>query len=372
MGDASGTGRNEWMELKNISSESIALFGWSLLDAAGKIKINFADHETFGAGGLLILARASNTLSFAAQTHYSGNLINSGNALAILDPACAVSDAALAAHGWMGGNNATKQTLERNTDGIEWHTSVSPGGTPGAENSIPAVSPSLASSTPASAATSTKMFDVTIAVAGDGAGVITVSPGGTRCTVTCKVSYVSGTPIVLSPAPEENTTFNGWSDPCLGQTTCSFAVTGPMFLVATFKTSLAPPSLPVPATPTAVEVSTSTLPAGHLLIAAVQIAGASSTNDIIKIYNPTSDALDISGWKLHKKSQTGTEASLRTFPANSTIAAHDYFIWANSQGGFAAAIGANIFSTETLAADSMSKELHTLRIPQRINFLRGD
>jgi hypothetical protein len=90
----------------------------------------------------------------------------------------------------------------------------------------------------------------------------------------------------------------------------------------------------------------------HLLIAAVQIAGVESGNDFVKIYNPTSVAVDVSGWKLRKKSSTGTDASLREFPTGSSVAAGAYFVWANSVDGFAQSIGAGASSTGTLAANN--------------------
>ena len=52
----------------------------------------------------------------------------------------------------------------------------------------------------------------------------------------------------------------------------------------------------------------------HLLIVEVQIAGEKANNDFIKIYNPTDSDLDISGYKLRKRSSTGGESSIRVFP----------------------------------------------------------
>jgi hypothetical protein len=60
----------------------------------------------------------------------------------------------------------------------------------------------------------------------------------------------------------------------------------------------------------------------------------------------------MSGWKLHKKSETGTDYSLKTFPLGSTIAAGQSFVWANSIGGFSETIAADASSTETLSADN--------------------
>lgn len=90
----------------------------------------------------------------------------------------------------------------------------------------------------------------------------------------------------------------------------------------------------------------------HVLIAAVQIAGATASNDLVKLYNPTAAAIDMSGWKLHKKSSTGTDYSLKAFPTGSVIGAGQSFVWANSEDGFSETVSANVSSTETLAADN--------------------
>jgi hypothetical protein len=89
-----------------------------------------------------------------------------------------------------------------------------------------------------------------------------------------------------------------------------------------------------------------------VLIAAVQIAGATASNDLVKLYNPTAAAIDMSGWKLHKKSSTGTDYSLKAFPTGSVIGAGQSFVWANSEDGFSETVSANVSSTETLAADN--------------------
>ncbi|OGZ35410.1 MAG: hypothetical protein A3A94_00505 [Candidatus Portnoybacteria bacterium RIFCSPLOWO2_01_FULL_43_11] len=90
----------------------------------------------------------------------------------------------------------------------------------------------------------------------------------------------------------------------------------------------------------------------HLLIVEVQIAGEKANNDFIKIYNPTDSDLDISGYKLRKRSSTGGESSIRVFPEGSVIKTKDYFLWANSSDGYAVSISANTESTATLAKDN--------------------
>lgn len=272
----------EWMEIKNSSGHDINLSGWKLLSASGKITISFSASDIISSGGFLLLSRNS-----SSGISYSGDLSNTGDALAIVDPQCTVSDFLDASSGWPAGNNTTKQTLERDADGIGWHTSVSPGGTPDAENSV----------------------------------IVLTSPSENN-SVALQTSTSDGdaSPISIPTITEPTSTDD----------------------VATTTPSISNN------TPT----STPVISSGHVLIAAVQIAGASSSNDFVKLYNPTQTSIDMSGWKLHKRSSTGTDYSIKTFPTGSVIASGQFFVWANSTAGFSESIGANVSSTETLSADN--------------------
>lgn len=69
--------------------------------------------------------------------------------------------------------------------------------------------------------------------------------------------------------------------------------------------------------------------ANHLVISEIQLTGGSgfSGNDFIEIYNPTSQAVDISGWGLRKSNSSGTESSIIQFDSGSTIPARGFFLW---------------------------------------------
>jgi hypothetical protein len=266
---ATQASEHEWIELKNNSSQTINLSDWQLFDRSGVVKIIFSESDTIGPDGYFLLARNANDIEgVTADKNYSGGLSNAGDVLTLFDAQCGVADFLDASAGWPAGNNTTKQTLERDADGIGWHTSVPSGGTPRAPNSDPA--PEI----------------------GDQGNVV----------------------INLLP-------------PSVGTIT-----TEPPAQVSTTIASSCPPD--------------------HLVIAAIMIAGASTTNDFVKIFNPTAGVVDISGWKLRKKSSTGTDSSLRVFPDGSLIAPGGDFLWANSAGGFGDTIGANATSSETLAADN--------------------
>ncbi len=358
---ASDAGKKEWMEIKNVSGSAVDLFGWQVADASGKLKIIFDAHYSLGNGNFFLLGRASSTFSFSPQKFYSGGLTNTGDAIAVFDPSCSISDFLDSSAGWTGGNNTTKQTLERDADHVGWHTSAAPGGTPGAENSIP-LDPSVVTSSSAPVA----QYDLSIIFAGDGNGNIASAPAGLVCGLQCKGTYASGTLVTLTPVPGTGSFFAGWSDPCFGATSCPLSINRGISLTATFRAFPAPtgntsptvnPSSGNTENTTSTTVATSSPPSTlavthHLVIAAVQVEGASSTNDFVKLYNPTGGSVSLGGWKLRKKSKTGTDSSLREMPAGSTIRAGSYFVWANSEGGFAATIGADASSTATLTADN--------------------
>jgi hypothetical protein len=354
----------EWMELKNISTDTVDLSGWELMDGAKKIKISFSAGDAIAQGDFLTLVRGTGDASApgdgitSTAKIYSGDLANTGDVLALVDPQCGISDYLDASSGWPGGNNSTKATLERDADGIGWHTSALPGGTPGAENS---------------AGPPPTQYKLIVAFEGNAAGAtITSDPAGLICAASCTGSFASGTQIALMPIAGASTTFNGWSGLCYGETVCSFRIAANTSITAQFDSALPPAafaSSTIGDVDSPVTSSTSTDGGGggdtnagnisesgsspaHILISAVQIAGASSTNDLVELYNPTGVPVDMTGWKLHKKSQTGADYSLKEFPAGSAIAPGQSFVWANATGGFSETVGADVSSTETLAADN--------------------
>lgn len=352
---AAQASNNEWLELKNVSAQSAELSGWQILNQAGKFKVVFDAGEKIGAGKFYLLERTDdNTVpGVKADKIYSGALSNSGDWLRLFDRSCGLVDeinasagsTSLIAGGWPGGNNDTKQTLERNVGDFGWHTSVAAGGTPKAENSVSAPAVSVQSQT---STNPDLRYLVAVAIQGDGSGSVTSSPSGISCGLDCGEEYPQGTSLTLSATPAADSVFDGWSGACSGKGTCSLTVTSTLSLAATFKLSA-----PLASSPLA--FTTTTAGVNHLVIAEVQITGASTTNDFIKIFNPTGAAVDASGWKLRKRTQTQSGDnyySLRVFPSGSSIAAQGYFVWANSAGGFSEFIGANTSSTQTLAADN--------------------
>lgn len=131
-----GNAKDEWIELKNISSKSVALAAWQLLNQSGTIKIVFNTNVQIAPGGFYLLGRQKIIApGIEADAVYSGALNNTGDHLEFFDSACRLMDEVVAISAWSAGDNKTKKTMERNSKNFGWHTSTMSGGTPKQENS---------------------------------------------------------------------------------------------------------------------------------------------------------------------------------------------------------------------------------------------
>ncbi len=94
--------------------------------------------------------------------------------------------------------------------------------------------------------------------------------------------------------------------------------------------------------------------ADHLVISQVQITGGAgkTTNDFVELYNPTNQDIDLSGKRLVKRTKTGqSDTLLKSWTETAVIAAHGYYLWANSDF-LDIAVSANATTTGSLAADN--------------------
>lgn len=92
--------------------------------------------------------------------------------------------------------------------------------------------------------------------------------------------------------------------------------------------------------------------ASALMIVEVQIAGDQADHDYVRIYNSLDREIDVTGYRLRKKSSSGKDYSLRLFPKDTFVGPQDYLTWANSREGFAESLGADLSSTATLSANN--------------------
>lgn len=139
MGGAASA-QNEWIELANISTGSVDISGWQLVDRDDQIHTTFTSGTVLASRGFLLLERKEDSVpGVAADVRYDGSLRNSDEALRLFDADCNVVDEVVAAPLWPAGENASKRTAERDLSDRTWHTSALPGGTPRAPNSEPPV-----------------------------------------------------------------------------------------------------------------------------------------------------------------------------------------------------------------------------------------
>lgn len=132
---------DEWIEIKNVSEQSINLNGWQILDKGRQIKIYFDQKYEISSGGLLLLERTDeNSVPFVISDYiYSGALSNSNESLELFDSNCVLQDEVLADPNWPAGDPEERRSMERAED-LSWHNYFGFGsngimGTPKGKNS---------------------------------------------------------------------------------------------------------------------------------------------------------------------------------------------------------------------------------------------
>lgn len=133
MGAPSGA-THEWVELRNVSSTSVDMSGWQLINENEKLRVTFPQKSLFDKPYILIARPATQgALGLDASLTFTGALRNSNEGLRLYDNECNLIDEVRVSPTWVAGNNASKQTMERLSD-LSWGTSIPIGGTPNAPN----------------------------------------------------------------------------------------------------------------------------------------------------------------------------------------------------------------------------------------------
>jgi hypothetical protein len=89
-----------------------------------------------------------------------------------------------------------------------------------------------------------------------------------------------------------------------------------------------PSNTPLPSSATTITPTPTTSSSGsieHVVISEVQIGGSVSTDEFIELYNPTDDLVDITGWKLQKKTASGSEYA-DVITLSGSMSAHGYYL----------------------------------------------
>lgn len=93
--------------------------------------------------------------------------------------------------------------------------------------------------------------------------------------------------------------------------------------------------------------------ATHVVISEVQISGSSDADDeFVEVYNPTNSVVDLTGWRLTRKTSTGTQSNLVASMSGS-LASHSYFLIAPSPDYLGSTVqDLNYSTTSRLAASN--------------------
>ncbi|MBI1960648.1 MAG: hypothetical protein HYS43_00010, partial [Candidatus Liptonbacteria bacterium] len=145
----SANASDEWIELRNVTGTQINVTGWQLLGADGDVVVMLGNADERGiarqnisGGGFYLLERTDDesVKGVSADVVYSGALSNSGSkqmeGLRLFDATCRLVDEIIVSANWPAGDAAARKPMERDDDGVGWHTSQIAGGTPKQRNSI--------------------------------------------------------------------------------------------------------------------------------------------------------------------------------------------------------------------------------------------
>jgi YVTN family beta-propeller protein len=85
-------------------------------------------------------------------------------------------------------------------------------------------------------------FTLSVVETGSGSGHVTSNAAGIDCGSTCVASFVGGTPVSLSAAPNSGSTFSGWDGACTGTdpNACVVALDSNQSVTATFTLTIPP------------------------------------------------------------------------------------------------------------------------------------
>jgi len=177
---------------------------------------------------------------------------------------------------------------------------------------------------------------------------------GKKETTPAQNKISSPTP---SPTPKTDITSSIFASVTNSQIVAEIKKIPEEIMVAT-TSAVPPPVSEISTEPTSTPTSTEPLQGQQkpILIYIVQISGptGTTTEDFISLFNPNNREINISDWKLRKKTKTQSDyTSIRVFPDDSIIPAKGKFVWASSkEENFYLTVDATVTSTQTIAVNN--------------------
>jgi hypothetical protein len=90
----------------------------------------------------------------------------------------------------------------------------------------------------------------------------------------------------------------------------------------------------------------------HVVISEIQIRSSASADDeFVELYNPTGTAIDLTGWKLTKRTQSGTQSNL-VASISGMIPAKGYFLITSQEAAASPSADQVYSTTQRIAADN--------------------
>lgn len=349
---------NEWFEIKNISEDDVSLDGWQILDKASQIKIIFGENDLISANGFYLLERTDDNSvpDIPADKIYTGSLGDEEETLRIFDKNCNLIDEVSASPDWPAGEKTNKKTMERKND-LSWQTYFGQEengimGTPKKENSQSAIPEEVGDTTPPTVvfnplfSPQTQLSFSLSWAAEDPIGNTT--PSGIDGFYLIYAVTPSFDGVVLQYQKEGN--WNDWLEEEEIETEeNSVTILGKDGYEYSFKIKVKDRA----GNESSAEISAKIALLKNPLITEVQIEGDSVNHDFIEIYNPNNADLDVSSYKLRKRTLAGSESSIRVFPIESIIRAKGYYLWASSEDeNYPPLANADVYTKQTIAKNN--------------------
>jgi len=137
--------RYEWLELYNNDGNPVVIDGWRIELYRSDLDFGINLTGTIPANGYFLIVSSDKIPGYDLNyANLGGKLNNGGQKILLKDNSNTIIDNLDFSSGWPAGDNTTKQTMERNTNG--WQTSLNAGGTPKAQNSTGATEESSSTS----------------------------------------------------------------------------------------------------------------------------------------------------------------------------------------------------------------------------------
>src|SRR3990167_1321135 len=98
--------------------------------------------------------------------------------------------------------------------------------------------------------------------------------------------------------------------------------------------------------------------ANHIVISEVQIRGngtGAAAKDFIELYNPLSTPYDLNGHRIVRRDSNDNADNsndIIVWQTSTIIPSHGFYLWANSENGFAASISADGSSTQNIGTNN--------------------